>query len=84
LHEETPGGSCQHKELAPSLKDVKSQPTQNTRPGRQGSAYTKIEISLNERSSGQIVNHSISVTKLIGVPDHVCAAASLPLPESAG
>ena len=43
----------------------------------------QIDLSLKERSSGQTVNHSIDLTKLIGVPDHVCAAASLPLPESA-
>jgi hypothetical protein len=41
----------------------------------------QLYLSLNERSSGQAVEHSISLTKLIGVPDHVCAAASLPLPE---
>jgi hypothetical protein len=40
-----------------------------------------IYLDLDERSSGQPVEHSISLIKLIGVPEHVCEAASLGLPE---
>ena len=39
------------------------------------------ELNLDERSSGQPFSHSIDLVKLIGVPDHVCDAASLPLTE---
>jgi hypothetical protein len=42
------------------------------------------DISLDERSSGQPVEHSLELVKLIGVPDHVCEAASLPLESSSG
>jgi hypothetical protein len=38
-----------------------------------------IYLDLDERSAGQPNEHSISLVKLIGVPDHVCEAASLPL-----
>lgn len=43
----------------------------------------QINLSLKERSSGQTVDHSMELIKLIGVPDHVCESASLPLPEAA-
>lgn len=39
-----------------------------------------LHIDLDERSSGQPVEHSIELVKVIGVPEHVCEAASLPLP----
>ena len=42
----------------------------------------QIDLSLTERSAGQPTDHSINLIKLIGVPDHVCEAASLALPES--
>jgi LasA protease len=38
------------------------------------------ELMLDERSSSQPAGHSLALVKLIGVPGHVCAAASLPLP----
>ncbi len=42
------------------------------------------DISLDERSSGQAVENSVELVKLIGVPDHVCEAASLPLESESG
>jgi LasA protease len=39
-----------------------------------------IGFELEERSSGQPVDHLVELVKLIGVPQHVCEAASLPLP----
>lgn len=42
----------------------------------------EIDYGLKERSSGQVVNHSISLTRLIGVPEHVCEAASLDVPAN--
>ena len=44
-------------------------------------ANAEVSLDLDERSTGQPVRHVINLVKLIGVPDHVCAAASLPLPE---
>ncbi len=45
-----------------------------------GCIDAEAEITLDERVSGQPVSHTIRLTKLIGVPDFVCAAASQPLP----
>lgn len=42
------------------------------------------DVSLDERSSGQPVEHSLQLVRLIGVPDHVCRAASLPLDAASG
>jgi murein DD-endopeptidase MepM/ murein hydrolase activator NlpD len=39
------------------------------------------EIDLDERSSGQSVDWTLDLVKIIGVPDHVCDAASLPLED---
>ncbi|MGD8929361.1 MAG: M23 family metallopeptidase [Lysobacterales bacterium] len=41
----------------------------------------EVNLDLDERVTGQPSLHSISLVKLIGVPDHVCAEASLPLPD---
>jgi len=38
-----------------------------------------VQLDLDERGAGQRVTHSIELVKLIGVPEHVCEAASLPL-----
>jgi hypothetical protein len=38
-------------------------------------------LSLVERSAQQPTEHSIEMVKLIGVPEHVCEAASMPLPK---
>ena len=40
-----------------------------------------IDFGLNERGSAQPVEHSIDLVKLIGVPVHVCEAASQALPD---
>lgn len=39
-----------------------------------------IDLLLYERTSGQPVGHSLELQRLVGVPPHVCEAASLPLP----
>jgi hypothetical protein len=39
-----------------------------------------VGFELDERSSGQPVEHVVELIKLIGVPQHVCEAMSLPLP----
>lgn len=39
-----------------------------------------VNFDLAERSTGQQMEHSIDLSKLIGVPEHVCTAASVPLP----
>jgi hypothetical protein len=39
-----------------------------------------VDLLLDERTSGQPVAHSLELVRLIGVPPHVCDAASLPLP----
>jgi LasA protease len=44
-------------------------------------AKAEVSLDLDERSTGQPVRLVIDLVKLIGVPDHVCAAASLPLPD---
>jgi len=44
--------------------------------------HASIQLDLDERNSGQPVTHSLELVKLIGVPEHVCNAASLPLPAS--
>jgi murein DD-endopeptidase MepM/ murein hydrolase activator NlpD len=41
----------------------------------------EVNLELDERVTGQPSLHNISLIKLIGVPDHVCAEASLPLPD---
>jgi LasA protease len=40
----------------------------------------QVELMLDERTSGQPVEHTLELIRLIGVPSHVCDAASLPLP----
>jgi murein DD-endopeptidase MepM/ murein hydrolase activator NlpD len=40
----------------------------------------RVALLLYERTSGQPVEHSLALQRLIGVPAHVCEAASLPLP----
>ena len=40
----------------------------------------RVDLLLYERTSGQPVEHSLELLRLIGVPPHVCEAASLPLP----
>lgn len=37
------------------------------------------DLTMVERESGQLVTHTLELVKLIGVPQHACAAASLPL-----
>jgi hypothetical protein len=40
----------------------------------------RVDLLLYERTSGQPVEHFLELLRLIGVPPHVCEAASLPLP----
>ena len=40
-----------------------------------------INLDLDERTTGQALEQSIELVKLIGVPEHVCEAASIPLPS---
>lgn len=40
----------------------------------------RADLVLDERTSGQPVAHTLELVRLIGVPQHVCDAASLPLP----
>jgi len=40
----------------------------------------QVNLLVEERTSGQSVSHSLELVRLIGVPPHVCDAASLPLP----
>jgi len=44
-------------------------------------ANATVDLDLDERVTGLATRHSLQLVKLIGVPDHVCAAASLPLPD---
>jgi hypothetical protein len=39
-----------------------------------------VKLQLQERTSGQPAYHLLELDRLIGVPPHVCMAASLPLP----
>ena len=39
-----------------------------------------LAFDLDERSSAQPTQHAVELFKLIGVPEHVCQAASIPLP----
>ena len=43
----------------------------------------RIELDLEERDTGQPVEHTIELVKLIGAPSHVCEAASVALPGNA-
>ena len=39
-----------------------------------------LELNLEERDTGQAVEHAIELVKLIGTPSHVCEAARVPVP----
>ena len=43
-----------------------------------------IELDLEERDTGQVVEHTVELVKLIGTPSHVCEAASVAVPGSEG
>ena len=38
-----------------------------------------VDLMLIDRVSGQVAHQPLQLTRLIGVPDHACNAASLPL-----
>jgi len=44
-------------------------------------ANAEVNLDLVERVTSWPIQHSLGLVKLIGVPDHVCTAASLPLPD---
>lgn len=46
----------------------------------EGCDSARVELRLDERVLGHAVSHALDLVKLIGVPQHVCEAASLPLP----
>lgn len=68
-----------------SLAAIDASDPQQLRPagtaaiGFSDCSNASIQLNLEERSSGQLVQHEIDLVKVIGVPAHVCEAASLPL-----
>lgn len=44
-----------------------------------GCNSAQVDLTLDERESGQPFTHTLDLVKLIGVPQHACQAASLPL-----
>jgi hypothetical protein len=44
-----------------------------------GCNSAQVDLTLDERESGQPFTHTLELVKLIGVPQHACQAASLPL-----